>query len=109
MSDQRECALEGCEETFTPKVHNQRFHSRECCRVYTNARILAQYHTKKNRVLEGRVCHTKGCGTLLSRYNDDDYCGVCQQKQFTKKLKAWGWAVDEYGQPVLHGNQEADD
>jgi hypothetical protein len=91
------CALEGCVETFEKRVHNQRFHSRECCRVYTNARILAAYHEKKQKVTTGRVCKSRTCDTLLSRYNDDDYCASCQQKQHRKKLKSWGWELTEYG------------
>jgi len=94
------CALEGCENEFDKKVHNQRFCSRECCRIYTNARILAQYHERKNKKMTGRVCKTKSCGTLLSRYNEEEYCASCLQKKFEEKLKSWGWGV-ENGVPAI--------
>lgn len=91
------CALEGCPNSYTRKVHNQRFCSRECCRVYTNKRILEQYHERKNRTMTGRTCRTKSCSTVLSRYNEDDFCGVHQQERFTKRLKQWGWYSDSEG------------
>lgn len=94
------CAREGCENEFTKRVHNQRFCSRECCRIHTNARILAQYHQKKKRVMTGRVCKTKSCDTLLSRYNDDEFCAKCQQVKFEEKLKGWGWDLDD-GAPMI--------
>lgn len=97
MAETVECALDGCTETFTKRVHNQRFHSRECCRVYTNARILAAYHEKKNKVTTGRVCKSKDCNTLLSRYNEEDTCSLCQQKYQVKKIVSWGWEVDDEG------------
>jgi hypothetical protein len=91
----RECALESCGNIFTPRVHNQRFCQRECTRIFTNARILAQYHQRKNRVMTGRTCKSKSCGTVLSRYNDDDLCASCENKAHRKKLTDWGWQLDE--------------
>lgn len=93
MSSTEKCAECGTE--FEKRVHNQRFCDKECCRVNTNRRILAQYHEKKNRSTEGRVCAEKGCTTLLSRYNDDIYCGSHQLRQHLDKLDRWGWEVDE--------------
>lgn len=87
----RVCRLDGCEVSFSPSVHNQTFCSKEHTRVFTNARILSQYHEKKNRVLTGRTCRHKSCGTILSQYNEDDFCSIHQQEQFTAKLKSWGW------------------
>lgn len=92
-----ECALDECEITFEKKVHNQRFCSRECCRIYTNARILASYHEKKNRVKTGRVCKDKSCSTLLSRYNEGDYCSIHEKEQFISKIQGWGWDCDSDG------------
>ena len=91
----RKCALDSCDEVFSPRVHNQRFHSRECTRVYTNARILAQYHQKKNRVLTGRKCKTRNCDTVLSRYNEEEICASCENKAHIKKLEDWGWEVEK--------------
>jgi hypothetical protein len=89
------CALEGCDNTFTKRVHNQRFCSNECCRVYTNARILEQYHEKKNRKLTGRTCKQKDCDTVLSRYNEGDKCATHEERDHRNKLRAWGWEIDE--------------
>ena len=93
----RICALESCGKTFVPRVHNQRFCTRECTRIFTNARILAQYHMKKRRVMTGRVCKSKDCGTRLSRYNQGDSCASCENKEYLQKLKDWGWEVEEDG------------
>jgi hypothetical protein len=92
-----QCALETCTVMFTPRVHNQRFHDRECCRVYTNARILAAYHAKKNRKMTGRTCKKRGCGTHLSRYNQGELCATHEEQAYQKKLKDWGWEVDGEG------------
>ena len=91
------CAREGCEETFAKAVHNQRFCSKECCRIYTNARILAAYHAKKKKKVTGRVCKSKTCETLLSRYNPEDHCANCSTKSKRKQLESWGWDIDEEG------------
>lgn len=95
--EQRQCALESCGKLFQPRVHNQRFCARECTRIFTNARILAQYHMKKRRVMTGRVCRSKACGTRLSRYNESDICASCENKEHVQKLKDWGWTVEEDG------------
>lgn len=91
------CALEGCEETFLKRVHNQRFHSKECCRIYTNARILAAYHAKKNKKMTGRVCRQRGCSTRLSRYNEGEKCAIHEQRDYVEKLRKWGWQTDDEG------------
>jgi hypothetical protein len=93
---ERKCKLDGCENTFIPRVHNQTFCQRECCRIFTNARILAQYHEKKNRVMNGRIC--ADCNTILSKYNDGKYCSVHEQARHIKKLRGWGWEVNEDGE-----------
>lgn len=92
------CALESCGKTFRKSVHNQRFCNRECTRIYTNARILAAYHEKKNKTMTGRICKKRGCGTVLSRYNDDDTCGPHQLEDYRSKLNKWGWKLDEEGE-----------
>jgi len=92
-----ECRLDTCENMFTKRVHNQSFCSRECCRIYTNARILAQYHEKKNKVMTGRICASKTCGVILSKYNPGDLCSIHEKKAHIEKLKSWGWNVDDDG------------
>jgi len=98
MSEEIECARDGCTEKFNPRVHNQRFHDKECCRIYTNARILAAYHSRKNKKMTGRICKQRGCGTCLSRYNPGELCSVHEQKAHVEKLEAWGWDVDSEGE-----------
>jgi len=95
-----ECRREECPNKFQKAVHNQSFCSKECCRIYTNARILAQYHQKKNKVLKGRVCRDSSCSTLLSRYNPEDYCAVHEKKRHLDKLRGWGWKLDESGEII---------
>jgi hypothetical protein len=90
------CALEGCGEVFFSKVHNQRFHSKECCRVYTNKRILEQYHQRRNKTLKNRICESKDCGTVLSVYNPNSLCGMHERQSQVSKLESWGWQVVEY-------------
>ncbi|HXV26574.1 MAG TPA: hypothetical protein VD862_00885 [Candidatus Paceibacterota bacterium] len=35
----------------------------------------------------GRVCAGEGCGTILNRYNTEDYCGACRIR-ITKRHSA---------------------
>lgn len=72
------CAYAECGQEFTPKTHNQRYCSDECCRKATNARLMQQYYEKKAR-LKGhiRVCANPDCDTVLSRYNDGKTCLKC--------------------------------
>ncbi len=75
------CALEGCDQEFTPKTHNQKYHSDECCRVATNKQIMARYYKNKERRAGAlRYCEKK-CGTLLSRYNATEICQSCAVKE----------------------------
>ena len=52
---------------------------------------------KKRRVMTGRECKSKACGTRLSRYNESDICASCENKEHVQKLKDWGWTVEEDG------------
>lgn len=72
-----QCAYSECGLIFQPKTHNQRYHTSECCRQATNNRIMENYYERKAR-RQGhlRVC-ANGCGTKLSRYNDEKICGKC--------------------------------
>lgn len=80
------CAYAECDNTFTPKTHNQRYCSDECCRLATNARLMEQYYEKKAR-LKGhiRVCATPDCGTVLSRYNSGKTCLKCDAAEEQNK------------------------
>jgi len=83
----RVCAHTECGIEFTPKTHNQRYHSDECCRLATNKRIMEKYYERKERRKGGRrVCETPDCGTVLNRYNDLEVCGVCSAKRTANGL-----------------------
>ena len=86
----KKCAYADCGLEFTPKTHNQRYHTSECCRLATNSRIMENYYEKKSR-RQGRVrvCVSEGCQTQLSRYNDSRLCGKClaaEQSDARKQL-----------------------
>lgn len=91
------CRLEGCGTVFTPKVHNQTFCNKECVRIHTNKRILAAYHAKKNAVMTGRICASKDCGTILSRYNEGTLCSIHEKREYVEKIRDWGWDSDAEG------------
>lgn len=93
--EQRLCRLESCDNYFIARVHNQSFCCKDHCRIFTNARILKQYHEKRHKKLEGRVCNTKTCNTLLSIYNDGSFCALCEHKQNIKRWREWGWRIVE--------------
>lgn len=82
------CARKECEIVFTPATHNQKYHSSECCRLATNARIMEKYYEKRDqRAGKERWC--KICEvTKLSRYNNQDTCSGCQTKNVTRANNA---------------------
>ena len=60
--------------------------SDECCKEATNAKIKQKYYEKKERLAgKKRVCKTRGCSTILSRYNAESVCSVCDAKQRSKE------------------------
>lgn len=75
------CANDGCEIEFKKTTHNQKYCSDECCRQATNKKIRDKYYEEKER-LSGkvRVCETRGCKNVLSRYNESKICNVCVAK-----------------------------
>lgn len=75
------CANEGCEITFHPKTHNQKYHNDECCRLATNKRIMEKYYAKRDQRL-GKTRFCAVCGvTKLSRYNDSMICSACASRK----------------------------
>src|ERR1051326_3446840 len=90
----RICALDGCGEIFQAAVHNQRFHSSACTRIFTNARILQQYHERRKQSKKGRICSNKKCTTILSQYNTGNLCALHEHEQYVAKLIKWGWKID---------------
>ena len=74
------CAREGCNETFTRKTHNMKYHDDECCRLATNQRIMEKYYEGRDRKL-GKTRYCKSCDkTKLSRYNETQVCAACKTK-----------------------------
>lgn len=92
----RTCAYVDCGKIFEPATHNQRYHTSECCRLATNARIMQNYYEKKSR-RQGRVrvCSSPDCHTLLSRYNEETVCSKCSsvdsstERDNLKKMFQW--------------------
>ena len=84
------CANESCSKTFFKKVHNAMYCSPECRRVITNQKVLDKYYEKKDKKAQrGRICRL--CPTILSRYNEDDFCGPCGVTLLKDRLESWGW------------------
>jgi hypothetical protein len=74
------CAYEGCQgiKNFEPKTHNQKYCSDECCRIATNEKLKEAYYEKKARLAGAkRICKTRGCSVILSRYNETSICDKC--------------------------------
>jgi hypothetical protein len=72
------CSYKECKKDFTPKTHNQKYCSDECCRIATNDKLKEAYYEKKARLAGAkRYCKTKGCNVELSRYNSTSICDKC--------------------------------
>jgi hypothetical protein len=75
-----ECAREGCDIEYHQKTHNQKYCSKECCRLATNRRIMVKYYDNRDRK-NGAVRMCKKCNeTKLSRYNETQTCASCKSK-----------------------------
>lgn len=72
------CANEICGKEFESHRVNMKYCSNECCRKATNAKLIARYHSNKEKKIVQRICK---CGTKLSRYNDDTICHACRLKE----------------------------
>jgi hypothetical protein len=86
-----QCAYNECGVMFIASTHNQKYHTDECCRRATNARLMEQYYERKAR-RQGRVrvC-ANGCGTRLSRYNDGKICQKCESEAVANaRNELWG-------------------
>lgn len=72
------CANDGCENEFEKSTHNQKYCCDECCREATNKKIREKYYEEKARLSgKKRICSTRGCKNILSRYNEDSICAEC--------------------------------
>jgi hypothetical protein len=82
------CSYDNCNNEFTPKTHNQKYCSDECCRIATNENIKKAYYEKKARLSgKKRVCKSKDCESILSRYNDSNICEKCVSAKKEKQRK----------------------
>ena len=95
VSNCRNCANPDCGKEFTPRVYNAIYCSAECRKIITNQKVLQRYYDKKARLNSKRTCFTKGCPTILSRYNQEDICERCKRERFVKRLVGWGWDEKE--------------
>lgn len=74
------CANKDCtnEKEFTPKTHNQKYCSDDCCRIATNKKIMEKYYEKK-AIRSGKKRLCKSCNSSLSRYNTLSVCSKCEK------------------------------
>lgn len=72
----KNCANPNCDQAFQPTRHNQKYCSKECCKLVTNAKIMQQYYEKKDRK-SGKKRTCVSCPTTLSRYNEGNVCQSC--------------------------------
>ena len=81
---------EWCENEFSPTVSYQIYCSPECRFQATKIKIAEKQAINKRRKRYGkdRKC-ARGCGTVLSSYNDVNYCENCSvdDKKLNKTLK----------------------
>lgn len=89
--EKKKCANPKCSKSFRAKVYNAIYCSAECRRIVTNQKLLRNYYEKKANRGKKRVCKTKNCNTVLSRYNKENICERCKQERFVKRLVGWGW------------------
>ena len=69
-------------------TYNQKYCSDECCREETNLNIKKMNYEKKNRLSgKQRICSTRGCKTVLVKYNESSVCELCEAKKKSKELK----------------------
>lgn len=71
------CANSLCSISFNPTRHNQKYCSKECCKIVTNAKIMQQYYEKKDRKSGKKRLCTSCKTTTLSRYNEGNVCQSC--------------------------------
>lgn len=77
------CFNNTCNKEFTPKTHNQKYCSDECCRISTNRKIMEKYYEKK-AIKNGAKRLCAKCKARLSRYNIEPVCNLCVKKQNSK-------------------------
>lgn len=91
LFDEKICANDECKKIFTPKTYNGVYCSSECRKIVTNKKLLEKYYSDKSNRTKKRTCVTKGCTTILSRYNKEKICERCKRERFIARLVSWGW------------------
>lgn len=86
------CRNEECCKGFKPKTYNSVYCSPECRKKVTNKRLLEKYHSDKKNFSGKRICKSKSCDTILSRYNKENICEKCKEERLVKRLIGWGWS-----------------
>lgn len=89
------CANKECSKEFKPRTHNQKYCSDECCRVATNRRIMEKYYEKK--AIRGGAIRKCLCGNMLSRYNQNSICSICEKNSGIKNKNRLKEMLDEIG------------
>ena len=88
---------EWCENEFSPAVSYQIYCSPECRTEATKIKSAEKQVINKRRKRYGkdRKC-ARGCGTVLSAYNDSNYCENCSvdNKKVIKALKELKGLID---------------
>lgn len=90
-SEERICQNSDCGKQFIAKVYNTIYCSPDCRKVVTNKKLLDNYYRKKENKTKKRVCKTKDCKTVLSKYNDEEICEQCKNERYIQRLVGWGW------------------
>lgn len=82
------CYYKECGKEFTPRTHNMKYCSDECCRIATNEKLRKDYYEKKARLAgKKRICKAQGCNVTLSRYHEDNVCNRCANAKKTADRK----------------------
>ena len=89
--EKRVCSNEDCKAEFVAKVYNAIYCSTECRKLITNKKLLESYHSKKANKNKKRICKTKECSTVLSKYNKEDISEACKEERYIQRLISWGW------------------
>jgi hypothetical protein len=85
------CKNLDCGKKFTPRSYNSIYCCAECRKIVTNKKLLENYYEKKRNKNKKRICKTKTCTTVLSKYNKEDICENCKRERYVKRLVGWGW------------------
>lgn len=96
----RVCTNDDCQKEFIAKVYNARYCSAECRRIITNKKLLEGYYEKKSNKTKKRICKTKDCTTILSRYNKENICEHCKKERYIKRLVSWGYDEEKLRKEV---------